>query len=215
VVAFGVVFLLDAAGALDADTAIDHWWPVLLIGAGVLTLAERPPARHRGVALTAIGAVLLLFTTNVLDEDAWQYVWPIAIVAAGVAILWRWRGRALPRTLDTTDVVRSTAVLSGAKLASASSTFRGAWLTAVLGGVTLDLRDATPAPGGATINATAALGGIDVLVPRGWKLDVRCTPILGGIDDKTDHSVAPADDAPVLRIDAVCLLGGVDLKHQK
>ena len=48
VVALGVVFLLDAAGALDAGTAIDHWWPALIIAAGVLTLAERPPAIVRG-----------------------------------------------------------------------------------------------------------------------------------------------------------------------
>jgi cell wall-active antibiotic response 4TMS protein YvqF len=37
VVALGVLFLLDSAGTLNADRAIDHWWPTLIVAAGVLT----------------------------------------------------------------------------------------------------------------------------------------------------------------------------------
>jgi hypothetical protein len=39
---------------------------------------------------------------------------------------------------------------------------RGAELTAVLGGVTLDLRNALPAPEGATVTATAVFGGLEL-----------------------------------------------------
>jgi hypothetical protein len=42
----------------------------------------------------------------------------------------------------------------------------GRWLTAIFGGITLDLRDARPAPEGASINATVAFGGIDILCRR-------------------------------------------------
>ena len=48
VIALGVLFLLDAAGTLDAGAAIDDRWPALIVAAGVLTLAERPPAIVRG-----------------------------------------------------------------------------------------------------------------------------------------------------------------------
>jgi hypothetical protein len=61
---------------------------------------------------------------------------------------------------------------------------------------------------------TAAFGGVDLLVPRGWRISVRSTPILGGLEDKTDHTVALPDDAPVLHVDAVVVFGGVDIKHQ-
>ena len=97
---------------------------------------------------------------------------------------------------------------------STSRQFRGAWLTGVFGGVTLDLRGAELAEDGAAINATAAFGGVEILVPRGWRVSVRSTPILGGVEDKTEHPAASAD-APVLRIDAVAVLGGVDVKHEK
>jgi len=52
-------------------------------------------------------------------------------------------------------------------------------------------------------------------VPKGWRISLRTTPIFGGAEDETDHSVAPAEDAPVLHVDAVCLFGGVDVKHEK
>ena len=73
------------------------------------------------------------------------------------------------------------------------------------------LRSALPAPDGASINATVAFGGIEILVPKGWRISLRTTPIFGGVDDKTDHSVAPAEHAPVLHVDAVCLFGGIDI----
>ena len=215
IVTLGTLFLLDSAGVLDADHAIDQWWPALIVAAGVFTLAERPPSLIRGTILTAVGTLLLLFSTDVLQGNAWDYVWPSAIILAGIVIVARWSGRTLPSATADEDVVRSTAIFGGPKLVSTARHFEGAWLTAIFGGITLDLRDAVPAPGGATVNATVAFGGIDLLVPRGWRISVRSTPIFGGLDDKTDHTVALPDDAPVLHVDAVCVFGGVDIKHQK
>jgi len=215
IVALGILFLLDSAGSLDAGLVIDHWWPLVIVAAGLFTLAERPPSVLRGALLVAAGALLLLFSTNVLDDNAWDYVWPAAIVVAGAVILLRWSGRAIPRGANPEDVVRSTAIFSGSKLVSAARQFRGAWLTAIFGGITLDLRDAELAAEGASVNATAAFGGIDILVPRGCRISVRSTPIFGGVDDKTDHSQAPSADAPTLYVDAVAVFGGVDIAHEK
>lgn len=214
VIAFGVLFLLDAASVLNADKAVDEWWPVVIVAAGVLTLAERPPAIFRGTILTGIGVVLLLFTTNLLEEDAWDYVWPAALVLVGLLIVARRHGRTIVGA-NGEDVIRSTAFFGGPKLASTSQHFRGAWLTAIFGGITLDLRDARLAPEGASVNATAACGGIDILVPEGWRISVRSTPIFGGLDDKTDRSQKLPADAPTLHVDALTVLGGVDVKHEK
>jgi hypothetical protein len=92
---------------------------------------------------------------------------------------------------------------------------QGAWLTAIFGGITLDLRGARPAREGASVNATVAFGGVDILVPKGWRISVRSTPIFGGLDDKTDHSEPPAPDAPTLHVDALTVFGGVDIKHDR
>ena len=216
IVSFGVILLLGSAGVIDAGSVIDRWWPIVIVAAGLFTLAEHPPAILRGVLLTLAGGVLLLFTTDTVDENAWDYVWPAAIVAVGVVILLRWRGHGPPGAAEAgDDVVRATAVFGGPHLVSSSQRFRGGWLTAFFGGVTLDLRQARIDPGGATINATAAFGGVEILVPRGWRVALRATPILGGAEDKTDRSVTLDDDAPTLRVDAVTVLGGVEIKHEK
>jgi hypothetical protein len=214
VVALGVLYLLDAAGVLDAHQAIDQWWPTLLVAAGLLTLAERPPSVVRGGILTGLGAGLLLFTTDLVEGNAWDYLWPALLILAGVAIVARWSGRTIAPGATHEDVIRSTAVFGGPKLASTAQHFEGAWLTAIFGGITLDLRDARPAPDGASINATVAFGGIDILVPKGWRISVRCTPIFGGLDDKTDRSQPPSADAPTLHVDAVSIFGGVAIKHE-
>jgi hypothetical protein len=208
VVAIGVLLFLDSANVLDASRAIDRWWPLLLVAAGVLT---------RRLLLTGIGVFALLFTTDVLHGNGWDYFWPAAIIVAGVAVLRRWSARAtpLPAGASDEDVVRATAVFGGPKLANSSQHFRGGSLTAVFGGFELDLRGARPAPEGASVNVTTVFGGADILVPRGWRISVRSTPIFGGVDDKTEHAAPLPDDAPALRIDAVTIFGGVAIKHDK
>ena len=214
VIALGSLFLLDSAGALDAGRAIDRWWPMVIVAAGVLTLAERPPSVMRGTLLTGAGLLLLLFATDVLDESGWSYVWPALLVVAGLVIIARWSGRTIPAGEHADDVLRSTAIFGGSELASTARQFRGAWLTAIFGGITLDLREALPVPDGASVNATVAFGGVEVLVPRGWRITLRSTPIFGGIDDKTDHTIVPPADAPTLRIDAATVMGGAEVKHE-
>ena len=211
--AFGVVFLLDAAGAVDGDRVVDRWWPVLLIAIGVFQLLERPRSRTLPLILIGAGATLLLFTTDVAKGDPGPYVGPIILIAIGLAILGRWTTRTLPATGD--DVVRGAGIFGGPRLASTSQQFRGAALTALFGGVTLDLRQARPVPEGATVTATAAFGGIDILVPRGWNVSVDGTPVFGGVEDKTDRSGPPEPDAPLLRVDAMAVFGGVEVKHEK
>ena len=60
-----------------------------------------------------------------------------------------------------------------------------------------------------------AFGGIEILVPKGWRISVRGTPIFGGLDDKTDHSERPEADAATLHVGAVTIFGGVDIRHEK
>jgi cell wall-active antibiotic response 4TMS protein YvqF len=217
VVALGLLFLLDNAGSLDAGRAIDHWWPTVLIGMGGFQLAERTHGTIGPLVFIVAGGVLLLFTTNAVEGNAWDYVWPTAIIAAGLLIISRWRGAMAVRGDGggSDDVVVASGIFGGPNIVSASQSFRGASLTAVFGGVSLDLRQARLAPQGAAITATAVFGGMDILVPRGWRVAINATPFFGGVDDKTDHSAAPPEEAPVLKIDALTVFGGVDVKHEK
>lgn len=216
VLALGVLFLLDSAGVLDAGRTIDRWWPVALIALGVLELAQRAGARLNAWLLIAAGGALLLFTTDTVEGDVWSYVWPVAIIVVGLSLLTRWRGAATaPADAAGDDTITATGVFGGPTVATGSQRFHSASLTAIFGGVTLDLRGARPAADGAVVTATAAFGGIDILVPRGWNITTSGTPLFGGVDDKTDRTVDPPADAPTLHVDALALFGGVAIKHEK
>jgi hypothetical protein len=90
--------------------------------------------------------------------------------------------------------------------------FRGGKASAILGGLEIDLTQAKLKDNQATIELSAILGGIDVFVPREWKVIVDSSAILGGVDDK--HRPASADtDQPTLYVKATAILGGIDIKN--
>jgi hypothetical protein len=210
-VAIGVVYVLDANGALEAGTTFAEWWPTVIIALGVLHAADRGRLTQPAVVLMIVGAAVLALTTGALGDDAWAYAWPIALIAAGGWLVLGW-GRRTVRSTPELDELDGIAILSASRVATRSSAFRHASLTAVLGGVTLDLTDARPAPSGAVVDATSVLGSITVLVPRGWLVEVRGIPILGGWDDTTDRA-AIGRGAPRLEVRALVALGGIEVKH--
>lgn len=215
VLTLGVLFLLDSADVLDAGKAISHYWPTVIIAMALFQFAEGTHGWVGPSIFLIAGSLLLLVTSDVVSGDVWSYVWPIAIIAGGILIIGRWRTSTRPAQAHADDMIVADGIFGGPTVASASQNFRAASLTAVFGGVTLDLRNARPAPEGAAINATAIFGGIELLVPQGWRIAVKATPIFGGVDDKTVHDPDPGPDAPTLVIDGLTLFGGIEVKHNK
>lgn len=213
-IALGVVFLLDRADVLDAGETIGDWWPAAIIAVGAVQLFDRPRSLLGPGIVIGIGVILLLFTTDVVTGSVFALLWPALLIAVGVGILFRHgRGSAVTTEEGTTDdVVRATAVFGGHEVASRSTAFKGGSATAVFGGVTIDLRNAQLDPEGARLDVTALLGGVEILVPKGWRVTTSGTPILGGIDNKTAGEAA---EGPELRIDALTILGGTDIKHER
>ena len=59
------------------------------------------------------------------------------------------------------------------------------------------------------IEATAIAGGIDITIPKNWKVELRGTPILGGYSNKTGIVENPL--APVLIVKGSAIMGGVEI----
>ncbi|HEX5949289.1 MAG TPA: DUF5668 domain-containing protein [Actinomycetota bacterium] len=213
-IALGVIFLLDRADVLDAGETIGDWWPAAIIAVGAVQLFDRPRSLLGPGIVIGIGVILLLFTTDVVTGSVFALLWPALLIAIGIGILFRHgRGPSVTREEGSSDdVVRATSVFGGHEVVSRSSAFKGGSATAVFGAVTVDLRNATMDPEGARVDITAILGGVEILVPRGWRVTTSGTPILGGIDNKTSGEAA---EGPELRIDALTFLGGTDIKHER
>lgn len=114
--------------------------------------------------------------------------------------------RSEPFVTDA-DSFEHGAAFDGLKIRVRSRQFRGGRVTAVLSGVTLDLRDALLSPEGATISVQSALSGIDILVPRDWDVVCDVDAVCGGIDGNRPSS--SAGRGPRLRVTGTVVAGGL------
>jgi len=207
IVVVGTLLLLDNLDVIDAGELIATWWPVAVIAGGVLSyLANR---RHviMPLILVMVGSAILLRTTDTVDTL--DLVVPVVVILVGLFLMF---GRTLGSTrTEIGNRITSFNLFSGSEVASSSRSFEGGTIGAVFGGAEIDLRQTTVASD-ATLDVFVAFGGVEVYVPRGWRVAINGFPIFGGFDNATVKESLPAD-APLLRIDATVLFGGLDVKH--
>jgi hypothetical protein len=103
------------------------------------------------------------------------------------------------------------AVFSGARRAGRWRPARRETAVAVFGGVELDLRDAELPAGGMELSAWAVFGGVEVVVPEGTHVELSGVAVFGGREVSGGEGPA-GPDAFVLRVHAVAVFGGVDVK---
>ena len=137
---------------------------------------------------------------------------PVVKVIAVLAGLWA-VGQVLARRRtvgdETSDEFAIAVYVGGVERACKATSLRRGSVSVVLGGVDLDLREATLDPGGADLDLSATLGGVNVTVPSEWRVVVEDRATLGGVEALvTDPGELP-DDAPLLRVAAGARLGGV------
>ena len=104
---------------------------------------------------------------------------------------------------------RLVAILSGIVRRGLWRVPRNLRVVAVMGGVQLDLREAEFPPGVTEIRAFVFMGGLDVQVPPGVRLETDGVAILGGFEDRVDETGSAGRDAPIVRITGVAIMGGV------
>ncbi len=102
--------------------------------------------------------------------------------------------------------------VGGVERVCRATALRRGEVSVVLGGVELDLREAVLDPAGATLALSATWGGVNLTVPRGWRVLVEQKAILGGVDAHITPVEDLPDDAPVLRVEATARFGGVAIK---
>ena len=203
-VIIGLVLTLDSAGVLRTD-GLGRWWPLLLIGVG--TVKVRQPRedgqRAAGVAFLMLGS-LFLFTSVLSVRSAW----PLLMVAFGAFLLWRGTEGPAAEAIKVSDSpYLSEMVLIGfVKRGHRPLDFRGGTVTAVMGGVELDLRKAN-LTSTAYLDVVAFWGGIEIKVPPGWTVDSRVVALMGAFENKVDSPAIPG--APCLVMRGHAIMGAV------
>lgn len=87
---------------------------------------------------------------------------------------------------------------------------------ALMGGITLDLREAVLTSRETVITATAIMGGVDIHVNASTKVVVDGLGIMGAFDQGKDEVEAELDaSSPVVHVKGLALMGGVSVTRKR
>lgn len=208
----GVMFTLDNLHILRAREFL-QFWPIAFVVVGLAQIAQaRTSAGVIGGGIWIfVGSVMLGSRLGVWDANLWDF-WPIILVFVGGRIVWQaYSEDPGGRGVDRGGIISGLAVMGGCNRKIVSPDFRGAELTAFMGGGKLDLREAAIADGQAIVRVLALMGGFEILVPDTWSVIVEATPFLGNVDLKARTSLNPS--APRLIVRGFVMMGGLDIKN--
>ena len=107
------------------------------------------------------------------------------------------------------DIKTGFAAFSGQDIRFDNEIFKGAELTAVFGGIKLDLRNAV-FESDTVINACCIFGGADILLPDNVNIKVNSNSLFGGIDNKKHQN--SNDNQYTVYLNGTCIFGGIDVK---
>lgn len=213
-IALGVIFALNALELTNIDIFFDGWWTLFIIVPCLIGLFKGKDKLGNLIGI-GIGVFLLLCARDILSFSlVWKLLVPVIIILVGVNLITKsFKGSKAKEITESYKVSGEVtpefaAVFSGRKVNFDNQNFEGANITAVFGGVDLDLRNAQIRKD-CVINVSATFGGIDILLPANVNASVSATGIFGGVSDKRRNS--PGNTVTVY-ITGLCMFGGADIK---
>ena len=209
IMAIGAGALLDVLNVITFWSWFGSWWPLLFIVAGgFIALGDWRRNYLWSLLLVIIGVALTLRLNEVIDFNIGNLIVPVVLIFVGASFLINasHRNKVATGTNDTDDV---SVIFSGSESKNKSKDYQGGKVTSIFGGVVLDLRDAKITKE-ATLDIVALCGGVELRVPRDWRVVSKISPIAGGVENKSEGS----DDhkGPVLTLTGTVTLGGVEIK---
>jgi predicted membrane protein len=216
----GVLLTLDNLNWVETD-AVLRYWPVGIVIAGAVKTLQSADTSGKifGGVIMVVGVVLTAEHTMGLPVSL-DDLWPIGLIALGVVIITRARrptAAAADAEVTMPDgfvvsgdaTVSEFAIWAGKQRRNASSAFRHADLTAIMGGVELDLRGAATATGEAVVDVFVMWGGVEIWVPPDWAVSNQVAIIMAGAED---HSTGTQDARHRLIVRGFVLMGGLEIK---
>ena len=219
----GVVLVLAGLFLVMRNTGffpefIDHVifsWPMLLVVIGlVMTLGAAE--KTSGVIVMAVGGFFLIPMIFRETFHAYNMFWPSIFIIVGVIFIATkrkgWNSVASTGVVGD-DFIDYVNVFSGGERQIVSENFRGGRISAVFGGMELDLTKAKLATGRNELEIACVFGGATLIVPDDWNISIEVTPVLGGFSDS--RKLIPGrtiDPTRQLVIKGAVVFGGGEIK---
>ncbi len=203
-------------------------WDLVLIVAGMVLLVNAKK-RLLGPALIIIG------TLSLIPGDSSKLIFPTLVIFFGIHLLtrskWKKKEENQEFTTDSNvhnnyqgyyknfteernlDVIEDVSLFGGGEKVFHSDAFQGGTITAIFGGSKLDLTDCKLKEGDQYLDVTIIFGGMTLIIPDSWKVQIDVVPLFGGFSTKQARTnVQIIDSTAVLHIKGVVVFGGGEIK---
>lgn len=238
-IALGVLIL--AVGSLllfkQMGLFIPRWifsWPMILITIGVYTGYTNRFRNIGSVILILIGGFFLLRDMMFLPYHLAPFLFPVALILLGFYIIFRRREnrsfdlKEWEKNFDKFDsgdgekpakeffgkdgssYLKVDAFLTGIKRKVMSKDFRGGEITTIFGGSDIDLMHAD-IQGQAVLKVSVAFGGLKLVVPSNWDVQLGVSNLAAGIDDKRYTQQGVQNPEKRLIITGSVIFGGIEI----
>jgi predicted membrane protein len=227
---FGIILVL-LGGMFLVGNLLPDWmdfgsiaWDLVLIIAGIVLLVNAKK-RLLGPALIIIG------TLGLIPGDSSKLIFPTLVIFFGIHLLTRNKTRR--REKDETeaadnndkgyfshfteernlDKIEDLSLFGGGEKVFHSAAFQGGTITAIFGGSKLDLTDCKLKEGDQYLDVTIIFGGMTLIIPDSWKIQIDVVPLFGGFSTKQARTnVQIIDSTAVLHIRGIVIFGGGEIK---
>ena len=234
--AFGILLVIIGAVVLALNLTGLHpillWWQIIVAAFGVVSVINRKYLF--GIYLVFVAkffsipqlAIAFPETFSWVEPDFLKTYWALLVVVAGVFLVIHrlccrnrchsgifehhpsW-GHSSTESRD--GFIRRELVFSGIEEIFNEPIFRGADLKCVFGGAEIDLRQAALPEGDTYVRVKCVFGGLVLIVPESWNVEIRVNNVFGGAaDSRVKH--CETDKTRRLIISGECVFGGCEIK---
>ena len=235
-IAFGIIYFGSVMDFWSIGN-IDGWWTLIIIIPAIGSMISSR-INYGNTAFLVFGLWLLVSSQNWVPQRMLNGVTiSVLLVAFGIGLIYsEFRKKRNPSVDKITDGGNSNytdvdykdvdsnfnkkasesssdkpsffAAFGLNQSKSASKNLCGGDATAIFGGVELDLSDAVP-KGNVTFNVNTIFGGVDIVPPKGYRIEVTGVSLLGGCDNKLTYN--NTDGLPIFTIKYFTFCGGIDI----
>jgi len=179
----GSFFIIPKVFPFVDGQFIHIYWPLLLIGAGIVILLQRIIKPEWGF-------------------DAWERKFQGR----------EHRHHSYQKWDQNPSGFSKNSVFANVEHIVLDPEFKGGELNAVFGGLSLDLRRTNLAVGETLLDVNAVFGGITIFVPTDWLVETHMDAVFGGFQDNRMPK-EPLDISRKLIITGSCVFGGGEIRN--
>jgi predicted membrane protein len=225
----GLLFLSFNFEWIDSSLkSVIFSWPMIFIVFSIISFSKRDYAL--GFVWFIAGLFFLLPRISVvypdllgiINSDFTRVYWPLLLIIVGIIIVFSvitGKNKAVrgcsnrsihaEPTQNSNGFINKNVTFGGSESIFLDPVFNGGNISAVFGGVVLDLRKTSLPEGETFLEIYAVFGGVELYIPDNWLVETRIQTLMGGVEDK--RFVSQTDQSRKLVLQGNLTFGGCSI----